>query len=146
MTGNGSAGASPDCGRRARCPRWERTATVAAPLYVASITDDPLVVSAGAAVSWLPWLLFALPGGVLADRVDRRRLMVLIDWVRVAALAVLAVAMLTDRAGIALLYAVLFVVNTGEVVFRTAAQAVLPAAVPRSCWNAPTAGWAAAPR
>ena len=108
------------------------TATVAAPLYVASITDDPLVVSAGAAVSWLPWLLFALPGGVLADRVDRRRLMVLIDWVRVAALAVLAAAMLADRAGIALLYAVLFVVNTGEVVFRTAAQAVLPAVVPRS--------------
>ncbi|MFG1673368.1 MFS transporter [Micromonospora sp. NPDC049282] len=108
------------------------TATVAAPLYVASRTDDPLVVSAGAAVSWLPWLLFALPGGVLADRVDRRRLMVLIDWVRVGALAVLAAAMLTDRAGVALLYVVLFVVNTGEVVFRTAAQAVLPAVVPRS--------------
>ncbi|WBC16092.1 MFS transporter [Micromonospora sp. WMMA1998] len=108
------------------------TATVAAPLYVASRTDDPLVVSAGAAVSWLPWLLFALPGGVLADRVDRRRLMVLIDWVRVVALVVLAAAMLTDRAGVALLYVVLFVVNTGEVVFRTAAQAVLPAVVPRS--------------
>ncbi|MFI7214183.1 MFS transporter [Micromonospora maritima] len=108
------------------------TATVAAPLYVASRTDDPLVVSAGAAVSWLPWLLFALPGGVLADRVDRRRLMVLIDWVRVVALVVLAAAMLTGRAGVALLYGVLFVVNTGEVVFRTAAQAVLPAVVPRS--------------
>ncbi|GAA3777146.1 MFS transporter [Micromonospora maritima] len=108
------------------------TATVAAPLYVASRTDDPLVVSVGAAVSWLPWLLFALPGGVLADRVDRRRLMVLIDWVRVVALVVLAAAMLTDRAGVALLYVVLFVVNTGEVVFRTAAQAVLPAVVPRS--------------
>ncbi|WFE40448.1 MFS transporter [Micromonospora sp. WMMD998] len=108
------------------------TATVAAPLYVASRTDDPLVVSVGAAVSWLPWLLFALPGGVVADRVDRRRLMVLIDWARVGALAVLAAAMLADRAGIALLYLVLFVVNTGEVVFRVAAQAVLPAVVPRS--------------
>ncbi|MFI2713372.1 MFS transporter [Micromonospora sp. NPDC018662] len=107
-------------------------ATVAAPLYVASRTDNPLVVSAGAAVSWLPWLLFALPGGVLADRVDRRRLMVLIDWVRVGALVVLAAAMLAGRAGVALLYVVLFVVNTGEVVFRTAAQAVLPAVVPRS--------------
>ncbi|WP_089154095.1 MFS transporter [Micromonospora sp. NBS 11-29] len=107
------------------------TATVAAPLYVASHTDDPLVVSVGAAVSWLPWLLFALPGGVLADRTDRRRLMVVIDWVRVGALAVLATAMLVDRAGVTLLYVVLFVINTGEVVFRTAAQAVLPAVVPR---------------
>ncbi|MET8908677.1 MFS transporter [Micromonospora sp. NPDC004551] len=107
-------------------------ATVAAPLYVASQTDDPLTVSAGAAVAWLPWLLFALPGGVLVDRVDRRRLMVVIDWVRVAALAVLAAALVTGRAGVPLLYAVLFVVNTGEVVFRTAAQAVVPAVVPRS--------------
>ncbi|WP_433280391.1 MFS transporter [Micromonospora sp. CA-244673] len=107
-------------------------ATVAAPLYVASQTDDPMTVSAGAAVAWLPWLLFALPGGVLVDRVDRRRLMVVIDWVRVAVLAVLAAALVTDRAGVPLLYAVLFVVNTGEVVFRTAAQAVVPAVVPRS--------------
>ena len=29
-------------------------------------------------VAWLPWLLFALPGGVLVDRVDRRRLMIAI--------------------------------------------------------------------
>ncbi|SCE91863.1 Predicted arabinose efflux permease, MFS family [Micromonospora mirobrigensis] len=107
-------------------------ATVAAPLYVASRTDDPLVVSAGAAVSWLPWLLFALPGGVLADRVDRRWLMIGIDWARVVVLGVLAAALLTGRAGIALLYAVLFVVNAGEVVFRVAAQALVPAVVPRS--------------
>ncbi|SBT45010.1 MFS transporter [Micromonospora narathiwatensis] len=107
-------------------------AVVAAPLYVASRTDDPLIVSAGAAVAWLPWLLFSLPGGVLVDRVDRRRLMVVIDWVRVAVLVVLAAAMLTGRAGVALLYAVLFVINTGEVVFRSAAQAVVPAVVPRS--------------
>ncbi|NYF59148.1 MFS transporter [Micromonospora purpureochromogenes] len=107
-------------------------ATVAAPLYVAARTDDPLVVSAASGVAWLPWLLFALPGGVLADRVDRRRLMVVIDWVRVAALAVLTGAMLTGRAGVALLYVVLFVINTGEIVFRSASQAMLPALVPRA--------------
>ncbi|MFI7490249.1 MFS transporter [Micromonospora echinaurantiaca] len=106
-------------------------ATVAAPLFVASRTDDPLVVAAASGVAWLPWLLFALPGGVLVDRVDRRRLMIVIDWVRVAALAVLAVAIMTDRAGVALLYAVLFVINTGEIVFRAASQAMVPAVVPR---------------
>ncbi|MEH0845407.1 MFS transporter [Micromonospora sp. CPCC 205711] len=107
-------------------------ATVAAPLYVAARTDDPLVVAAASGVAWLPWLLFALPGGVLADRLDRRRLMVAIDWVRVAALAVLGAAMLTGRAGVPLLYGVLFLVNTGEIVFRSASQAMLPAVVPRS--------------
>ncbi|MFE0021284.1 MFS transporter [Amycolatopsis sp. NPDC059021] len=107
-------------------------ATVAAPLLVASRTNDPLVVSAAAAVSWLPWLLFALPGGVLVDRVDRRRLMIVIDWARVAALLVLAVAIATGTSGIPLLYTVLFVVNTGEVVFRSASRAMLPSVVPRA--------------
>lgn len=106
-------------------------ATVAAPLFVASRTSEPLVVSATSAVAWLPWLLFALPGGVLVDRVDRRRLLLVIDWVRVVALAVLTVGVLAGRAGVELLLVVLFVVNTGEIVFRSASQAVIPAVVPR---------------
>jgi len=80
---------------------------------VAAHTSNPLVVSAAIGVSWLPWLLFALPGGVLVDRVDRRRLMIAIDWIRVAAMSVLAVALLAGWAGIALLDGVLFVVNAG---------------------------------
>ena len=107
-------------------------ATIAAPLFVAAHTRNPLIVSATAGVAWLPWLLFALPGGVLVDRVDRRRLMVLIDWVRVAAMGVLAVALLAGWSSIVLLDAVLFVINTGEVVFRSASQAMISAVVPRS--------------
>jgi MFS family permease len=98
-------------------------ATIAAPLFVAAHTKSPLIVSATSGVAWLPWLLFALPGGVLVDRVDRRRLMVVIDWVRVAAMGILAIALLAGGAGIVLLDAVLFVVNTGEVIFRSASQA-----------------------
>lgn len=106
--------------------------TIAAPLFVASRTSDPILVSVGFAVSWLPWLVFALPGGVLVDRVDRRRLMVLIDAVRIVAVGVLAVAILDGVAGVALLYGVLVVVNTGEVVFRAASGAMIPAIVPRA--------------
>jgi MFS family permease len=107
-------------------------ATIAAPLYVAAHTRSPLIVAATTGVAWLPWLLFALPGGVLVDRVDRRRLMIAIDWFRVAAVGVLAAALLAGRADIALLDGVLFVINTGEVVFRSASQAMLPAVVPRA--------------
>jgi MFS family permease len=107
-------------------------ATIAAPLYVAAHTKSPLIVSATFGVAWLPWLLFALPGGVLVDRVDRRRLMMTIDWTRVAAMGVLATALLTGWSSIALLDAVLFVINTGEVVFRSASQAMIPAVVPRA--------------
>ncbi|MFE5565528.1 MFS transporter [Amycolatopsis japonica] len=107
-------------------------ATVAAPLLIASRTDEPLVVSGGFAVAWLPWLLFSLPGGVLVDRVDRRKLMITLDWIRVPAVALLAVAITAGNVGIALLYAVLFVINASEVVFRTASGAMLPAIVPKA--------------
>ena len=107
-------------------------ALVATPLLVASRTQDPLIVSAASAVAWLPWLLFALPGGVLVDRVDRRRLMITLDWVRTAAMALLAASIVIGHPSIPLLYAVLFLVNTGEVIFRSASQAMIQSVVPRS--------------
>jgi hypothetical protein len=51
--------------------------------------------------------------------------MIAVDWSRVAAMGVLAAAILTGWASIPLLYAVLFIVNAGEIVFRSASQAML---------------------
>ena len=107
-------------------------AVIAAPLFVAAHDKDPVVVSATFAVSWLPWLLFALPGGVLVDRVDRKRLMIAIDWTRVAAMGVLAGGLLAGWSSIALLDGVLFIINTGEAIFRSASQAMIQAVVPRA--------------
>lgn len=104
-------------------------ATVAAPLFVATRTTDPLVVSGAFAIAWLPWLLFALPGGVLVDRVDRRKLMIALDAFRVVAVGALATAMALDLATVAFLYGVLFLINSGEIVFRSASQAMIPAVV-----------------
>jgi MFS family permease len=104
---------------------------VAAPLYVSARTSNALIVSATTGVAMLPWLLFALPAGVLVDRVDRRRLMVAVDWARTAAMGVLAVAILSGWSSIALLDLVLFLINTGETAFEPAAQSMVPAVVPR---------------
>ena len=105
-------------------------AAVATPLLIASRTSDPFTIAAAQGVAWLPWLLFALPGGVLVDRVDRRRLMIAVDWARVVFMGALAFAVSTGHAGIAVIYAVLFLINTGEIVFRSASQAMVPAVVP----------------
>lgn len=104
---------------------------VAAPLYVSARTSNALIVSATTGVAMLPWLLFALPAGVLVDRVDRRRLMVAVDWARAAAMGVLAVAILGGWSSIVLLDLVLFLINTGETAFEPAAQSMLPAVVSR---------------
>lgn len=104
---------------------------VAAPLYVSARTSNALIVSATTGVAMLPWLLFALPAGVLVDRVDRRRLMVAVDWARAAGMGVLAVAILSGWSSIVLLDLVLFLINTGETAFEPAAQSMVPAVVPR---------------
>jgi MFS family permease len=104
---------------------------VAAPLYVSARTSNALIVSATTGVAMLPWLLFALPAGVLVDRVDRRRLMVAVDWARAAGMGVLAIAILSGWSSIVLLDLVLFLINTGETAFEPAAQAMVPAVVPR---------------
>lgn len=104
---------------------------VAAPLYVSARTSNPLIVSATVGVAMLPWLLFGLPAGVLVDRSDRRRLMVVIDWARAAIMGVLAIAILSGWSSILLLDLVLFLVNTGETAFESAAQSIVPAVVTR---------------
>ena len=104
---------------------------VAAPLYVSARTSNPLIVSATIGVAALPWLLFGLPAGVLVDRSDRRQLMVVIDWARTAIMGVLAIAILSGWSSILLLDLVIFLVNTGETAFESAAQSIVPAVVPR---------------
>jgi MFS family permease len=76
--------------------------------------------------SRLPWLVFALIAGALADRLDRRRTMVLVDAGRVVLLAGLAIAVVTNVATIWLLYLVAFVLGCFETMFDTAASSMLP--------------------
>jgi MFS family permease len=101
---------------------------VAGPLLVASRTGDPALVAGAVFVQQLPWLLFSLVSGVYVDRLDRRRLIVVVNVVRGLALSVLAVAI--GSAGIPLIYAVLFVLGAGETVADTASAARLPGIVP----------------
>jgi MFS family permease len=101
----------------------------AAPLLAASITRDPRAIGA-VGVAWsLPWLLFALVSGAVADRADRRRLMVGADLVRVVSLAALTAAVVSGRASIPALVALFFVNATAETVFDTAWQSTLPMVV-----------------
>ena len=102
------------------------------PLIVASLTRDPIAVSVLAFSLRLPWLLFALPAGVIVDRRDRRRLMISADLVRAAALGLLAIALATGDPSLLALYLVGFLVGMAETIFDSAAEAFLPSIVDAS--------------
>jgi len=104
---------------------------VALPLLAVSLTDSPALVAGVTVASRLPWLIFALIAGALADRLDRRRTMMLVDFGRVALVGGLALAVVAGAASIWLVYAVGFLLGVLETLFDTAAQAILPNIVPR---------------
>jgi MFS family permease len=100
---------------------------IAVPLIALGITRDPGAFAAVTLVGRLPWLLFALPAGALADRLDRRRTMTLVNVGRAAFIAALAVLVASDNDGLWALYLVSFALGTGETLFDTAAQSIVPA-------------------
>ncbi|MGW0764031.1 MFS transporter [Streptomyces sp. NPDC002676] len=101
----------------------------ALPLLSAALLGSPFAVSLVTAASTLPWLLLSLPAGALADRWDRRALMVAADLLRAGALAVAVVLLLSDSLHLWPLVAVALTLGIGEVLFDCASFAVLPALV-----------------
>ena len=105
-------------------------ALAAGPLLLASLTSEPALVAGAVFAQQLPWLLFALPAGVLVDRIDRRKLVVLVNLVRAAVIGALAAAVATGSASVALVYVALFAVGAMETLADSASTALLPALVP----------------
>jgi MFS family permease len=101
-------------------------ALAAAPLLVASVTRDPLLVSLAAVLQRLPWLVVGLYAGVLADRVDRRLMTVVVELARAAVLAVLTLSILTGTVQVWLVLVASFLLGVTETFADTAAPAMLP--------------------
>ena len=78
----------------------------------------------------LPFLLLAIPAGVLADRMPRRRLMAAAEAVRATALVATLALAASGRLSLARLALLAFVGACGTVAYSVAAPALVPALVP----------------
>lgn len=101
-------------------------ALAAAPLLIASMTTSPLLVAAGAILQFLPWLVFGLHAGAVADRFDRRRLVMVANGARAIVIGALCVFLTTGQANIAIVLAAAFLYGTAEVFVDTAGSTILP--------------------
>ncbi|MET7334476.1 MFS transporter [Nonomuraea sp. NPDC005650] len=102
---------------------------VGAPLLAASLTSSPLLVSLVSGAATLPWLLLALPAGALADRLDRRRILLLASWSRATVLALTAAAAALGLLSLPVLAVAVLLAGAGEVFSDTAAQSLVPMVV-----------------
>lgn len=104
----------------------------ALPLLAAAVTRDPVAVSGVLLAGNLPWLLFTLPAGAIADRIDRRRLLAGVSLARAIVMALLCGAVVLGEVGLAALYAVAFLQGVGEVFSDNTVFAMVPEIVPRA--------------
>ena len=98
----------------------------AAPLLAISLTDSTVLISAIGAMVMLPWLLFAIPIGVMVDRLDRRFILAGANATRSAVVGLLALLIATDNDSIYWLLFASFVIGVCEVAADTTAQSLIP--------------------
>ena len=101
---------------------------LALPWLATLLTRDPIAIAAVAAAGRIPWLLFSIPAGVIADRTDRRKLIARSDLLRALIVGAILILALSNPgpgaiwvlAGLALL------LGSAEVLRDNAAQTILP--------------------
>jgi hypothetical protein len=82
-------------------------------------------------VAWsLPQVLLMLLSGALADRFDRRRLMIAGDLIRCAAIATIGTLSITGRLTVALVVGLVVVYGVGQAIFQPSFSAIVPTIVP----------------
>ena len=101
------------------------------PLLILHLTGSALTTGAIYAVQYLPFLLLSLPGGVLADRVNRRVLLIGGDVV--SGVLALALAIIANVSGhtIWLIFVVAFLLSCVDPIYHPAFQSFIPDVTPK---------------
>ena len=104
------------------------TLAIAWQVYLISNTPTALAM---VGLAWsLPQVLLMLGSGALADRVDRRRLMIIGDVIRLAAISIVGALSIADALTIPLLVGLVAVYGVGQAVFGPAFSSIVPSIVP----------------
>ena len=104
---------------------------VAFPWLATVLTDEAFLIALMGVATRLPWLLFSLPAGALADRLDRRRIMLAMNTLRALVVGAVAVLVHTDLMTLPLLYLAALLLGLAEVLFDNTSQVILPSVVPK---------------
>jgi MFS family permease len=105
---------------------------VGAGWLMTTLDPTPSVVTLVQAATTLPIFLFALLAGTVADRVDKRRLLIIVNLLLMAVISALAVLVALERVTPAGLIGFTFLIGTGAAFMAPAWQSVVPELVPRS--------------
>lgn len=149
MSSSGSATASPVAGSasawapfkfRAFALLWTATLIsnvgtwmhdVGAGWLMTTLNSSPAVVSLVQAATTLPVFLFALYAGTLADRLDKRKMLITVNVILLGFITVLTALVHFELVTPAILILFTLAIGTGTAFMAPAWQAIVPALVPR---------------
>lgn len=114
--------------------------SVAASVFVYQLTGSVLAVGILNTVGYLPMVLFSVLGGTIADRYDRRHVVVAASFLSFVAAMVLAVMTWASLADEVTVTVVFLVLNTLYALSKPAMVSLIPALVPRQ-HTAEAVGW-----
>ena len=102
----------------------------ALPLYVLDLTESATLMAAVTAAAWLPYIVLTPIGGVAADRVNKKRIMAVLDAIMAATCVVyLGLEGAIDLVGLSVF--ALVVLYAAQSVYQPTVQATVPFLVPR---------------
>ena len=99
---------------------------IAYPLLVLAMTGSPAKAGIAGFAAMLGYLLFPLPAGALADRHDRKRIMIACDAIRLAAVGSIAVAFWTGHLTYVQILLAGFAEGNATIFFNLAERSALP--------------------
>ena len=103
---------------------------IAYPLLVLAVTGSPAQAGIVGFARIVPWALFGFAAGVVADRLNRKRVMIVCDIVRLLAVLALVVMLLLHHASLWLIALVAFVEGSMYIFFNIAELGALRSVVP----------------
>ena len=103
----------------------------ALPLLVLQLTGSGVAMGIVGALGRAPDLLFGLPAGVVADRIDRRKVMLASDAARAILTALIPLSAIMGLPTMLVIYAVTFPINTFRVLFMSGWTGAVPNLVAR---------------
>jgi MFS family permease len=104
-------------------------ALIAYPLLILALTHSAALAGVAGTVRLVVQLVLGLPGGALADRFDRRLVMIICDSIRAVVLALLVALVLLHAVSWQLVMVVAVIDGAANVMFDPSANAALPAIV-----------------
>ncbi len=101
------------------------------PLYLYALKGSAQSIAIGYALTFLPFLIWSIPGGVLGDRINKKRLLIMLDFAA-AGLCFMLYWVMSNSVNLTMIYLLIFLIASLGTVYHSTFQGSLPLVFERS--------------